>query len=256
MQTSTPPPQRVDMDETKWWDFWNTSYRSEDAKDVISTELFSHVAAVIRNEMKPESSRILEVACGSGTLSRLLAYKSYIGLDISPAAISIAVEKAKLAPRREAASLPQYEAADFHDWAAPREFFDLVICVDAIVCFRDQRVVLQKMAQSLRAGGLLVLTAINPVVYSRIRRTASAPIQEGPVSHWLSRRELHSLIDREGLAIEKSYTIMPRGNRGILRVVNSPRLNRALGPSVESKLRTLKERVGLGQYLVVVARKR
>lgn len=254
MQTPLPPQRVLDRDETTWWDFWNTSYRAEDGKDVISTELFAHVANVI-SQLQPSGRRILEVACGSGTLSRLLSYKSYLGMDISPAAIAIAFDKAQSIVRREGMELPRYEACDFHEWRGSREPFDLVICVDAIVCFRDQTLILRKMGESLTPGGSLVLTAINPFVYSRIRRTVTSPIQEGPVSHWLSRSELHSLVLAAGLSIEKSYTIMPRGNRGILRIVNSPRLNNALPPSMQTTLRHLKERLGIGQYRVLIARK-
>ena len=75
------------------------------------------------------------------------------------------------------------------------------------------------------------------------------------MSHWLSRKELHSLICQAGLVIDESYTIMPRGNMGFLRIVNSPRINRALGPGFENVLKRAKENLGLGQYSVVVAHK-
>jgi 2-polyprenyl-3-methyl-5-hydroxy-6-metoxy-1,4-benzoquinol methylase len=250
----TTPPQRVlDMDEKSWWDFWNTSYRAVDDKDVTSTELFTRVTAVISEVAEPVSPRVLEIACGSGTLSRRLSYSSYHGLDISPAAIDIARQRAMDTPRSGHASTPSYEACDFHDWPLPREPFDLVLCVDAISCFRDQPLIVRKMADSLRDSGRLVLTTINPFVYNRIKRTNANPIQDGPVSHWLSSGELHRLIGSAGLTIERSYTIMPRGNRGLLRIINSPRLNRVFGPRAESVLRMLKERVGLGQYRVLVA---
>jgi hypothetical protein len=71
----------------------------------------------------------------------------------------------------------------------------------------------------------------------------------------LSRREMHQLVKQAGLTLERSYTIMPRGNMGILRVINSPSLNRAFGLRIARILDRLKEQVGLGQYRVVVARK-
>jgi hypothetical protein len=111
------------------------------------------------------------------------------------------------------------------------------------------------MAQSLRPSGVLVMTTINPYVYQRIKRTQAAPLQEGAVSHWLSRAELHALIRSAGFRIERSFSLMPRGNRGILRLINARRLDRALGPRNSALLRRLKEQVGLGQYRLVVARK-
>jgi 2-polyprenyl-3-methyl-5-hydroxy-6-metoxy-1,4-benzoquinol methylase len=252
----TPPRRVLHMDEKNWWDFWNTSYRAEDDKDVTSTELFTRVTAVIGQIAKLTPPRILEIACGSGALSRRLSYSSYHGLDISPAAIDIARRKSLDTPRPGNSSTPTYEACDFHDWPLPKEPLDLVLCIDAISCFRDQSLIVRKMADSLRDEGRLVVTTINPFVYNRLKRTKASPIQDGPVSHWLSADELHKLILSAGLTIEHCYTIMPRGNRGILRIINSPRLNGAFGPRAASFLRSLKERIGLGQYRVLVAIKK
>jgi 2-polyprenyl-3-methyl-5-hydroxy-6-metoxy-1,4-benzoquinol methylase len=243
------------MDERTWWDFWNTSYRGEDNRDETSTELFAHVVGVLRQITQGHTGRILEVACGTGTLSRLLSFFSYHGLDISAAAIEIARQKAKLVQLPASTSRPTYEAADFHDWPVPPEPFDVVLCVDALSCFRDQPFTLRKIAQSLTAGGRVVLTSINPIVYNRIRRVGGVRLENGPVSHWLSRHELHDLVKQAGLTLDRSYTIMPRGNMGILRVINGRRLNQLLGPRGAAIFRRLKERAGLGQYRIVVARK-
>jgi 2-polyprenyl-3-methyl-5-hydroxy-6-metoxy-1,4-benzoquinol methylase len=243
------------MDEKSWWDLWNSSYRTKENNDPVSSELFERAAAVINAMTRTGGGRVLEVACGAGAISRLLTYSSYHGLDISPAAIEIACQKAKSIQPPRGASPPTYEAADFHNWPLPSDQFDVVVCVDAIVCFRDQPLAMRKMAQSLRPGGRLLLTAINPFVYNRIRRTATAPLASGPVSHWLSARELRTLIESAGFTIERWWTIMPRGNVGILRLINWRRLNQAFGPRWEAALRRLKERLGLGQYFVVSARK-
>jgi SAM-dependent methyltransferase len=243
------------MDERAWWDLWNTSHRTKEHNDPVSSELFERAAAVVNAFTQPTGGRVLEVACGAGALSRLLRYSSYHGLDISPAAIEIARQKAKSIQSSGGASRPTYEVADFHDWPLPLDPFDVVVCVDAFVCFRDQPLAIRKIAESLRPEGRLLLTVVNKFVYERIRRTATAPLASGPVCHWLSVRELHALIESAGLTIERSWTIMPRGNGGVLRLVNSRRLNQAFGRRFEAVLRRLKERVGFGQYLVVTARK-
>jgi 2-polyprenyl-3-methyl-5-hydroxy-6-metoxy-1,4-benzoquinol methylase len=243
------------VDERSWWDFWNTSYRAKDNQDETSNELFAHTSALINNVTQNDGGRVLEVACGTGTLSRLLAFSNYHGLDISAAAIEIACQKGEQLQLPVGTSRPTYETADFHEWRLPSVPFDLVVCVDAISCFRDPPFVLRKIAQSLRAHGRLVLTTVNPFVYTRIRRTPTNPLESGPVSRWLSGRELHVLIKSAGLTIERSCTIMPRGNSGILRLINARRLNRAFGPRSAAALRRLKEKAGLGQYRLVVARK-
>jgi 2-polyprenyl-3-methyl-5-hydroxy-6-metoxy-1,4-benzoquinol methylase len=243
------------LDEINWWDFWNTSYRNEDNNDAVSNELFTRTAALINEITQKGNDRVLEIACGAGSLSRLLTFSNYHGIDMSPAAVEIAREKSVRIERPVSAGLPTYEAADFHNWPLPPRPYDVAVCLDAVAYFRDQRLAVSKMVQSLRTSGTLVLSTINPIVYHRIRRTLTQPIEEGPVSRWLSRRELHALVESSGLKIERSFTIMPRGNMGILRLVNSHRLNSALGPHVEAALKHLKEDLGLGQYRIVVARK-
>src|SRR5882724_2173007 len=161
--------------ERNWWDFWNTSYRLDDGYDEISTELFANVTAVIREITWGQTKSILEVACGTGTLSRQLEFSSYHGLDVSPTAIGIASSKAARLSPPEGTERPTYELADVHDWPLPSRLFDVAVCVDAVAYFRDQQLALNKIARVLTPSGQLVLTTINPFVYNRIRRTAQNP---------------------------------------------------------------------------------
>jgi len=244
------------MDEKSWWDLWNTSHRTKDNNDAVSSELFSRAAAAVNGTTRNEPCRVLEIACGTGTLSRMLVYASYHGLDISPAAIEVARQKSGSISLPPGASPPTYEAADFHEWPLPPQPFDVAICIDAISSIRDQPVAMKKIAESLRAGGRLVLTTINRYVYDRIQRTPTVRLESGPVAHWLSRADLRALVLDAGLTIERFTTIMPRGDLGILRWINSAHLNESFGPGVAAILRRLKEQAGFGQYSLVVAQKR
>jgi 2-polyprenyl-3-methyl-5-hydroxy-6-metoxy-1,4-benzoquinol methylase len=241
------------MDERSWWDLWNTSYRAEDNRDQTSTELFAHVVDMLNQVTQHRNSKILEVACGTGTLSRHLTFSSYQGLDISAAAVEIARQKSDRIQWPLETNQPIYETADFSEWPCTPESFDVVLCVDSISSFRDQQATLHKMSLGLRPGGSLLLTTANPFVYNRIRRVGGVRLENGPVSHWHTGRELEQLIKQAGLKVTRSYTIMPRGNMGILRVINTRRLNQAFGQKCAAMLKQLKERVGLGQYRVMVA---
>lgn len=248
--TSSKVDRSRELNEKAWWDLWNSAYRINDNNDEVSSQLFTRVSEVINHWTCNKNSSLLEIACGTGTLSRMLAFARYHGLDISPAAIAVAQKKSEEIQPSPGSQSPTYEAADFHDWPISSQLFDVVVCVDAISCFRDQKLVLEKIVQCLRPDGRLILTTINPFVYYRIK-----PVWEnGPVSHWYSRGELHSLIRSSGLKIESSYTIMPRGNLGILRLINAGPICRAFGPRSAAFLARLKERMGLGQYRLVVAR--
>lgn len=255
-KTDSPVVDRSrSMDEKSWWDLWNTKHRTKDDNDATSGELFVRAAAAINAITQAAPSRVLEIACGAGALSRMIAYSSYQGLDISPAAIEIARQKSGQAPIPAGAAPPLYEAADFHEWPLPAEPFDVAVCIDAISSIRDQDVAMRKIAQSLRPGGHLILTTINRYVYDRIQRSPTVRLESGPVAHWLYRSELRDLITQGGFVIEQFTTIMPRGELGLLRWTNSYRLNNAFGPRVAAAFRRLKERCGLGQYSLVVARK-
>jgi 2-polyprenyl-3-methyl-5-hydroxy-6-metoxy-1,4-benzoquinol methylase len=243
------------MDEKSWWDLWNTSHRTKDNNDAVSSELFTRAAAAINGIARNTNCGVLEIACGTGALSRMIAYSSYHGLDISPAAIEVARQKSSSVSLPPGASAPTYEAADFHEWPLPPKSFDIAICIDAISSIRDQPVAMKKIAQSLRPSGHLVLTTINRYVYDRIQRTPTVRLESGPVARWLSRSELRGLVVQAGLTVERFTTIMPRGDLGILRWTNSAHLNQFLGPGVEAILRRLKELAGLGQYSLVIARK-
>jgi ubiquinone/menaquinone biosynthesis C-methylase UbiE len=96
------------MDERTWWDQWNTSYRAEDHRDQTSTELFVHVAALLQEITQGDVGHMLEVACGTGTVSRQLRFRSYHGLDISAAAIEIARHKAEGIDLPAGGSQPTY----------------------------------------------------------------------------------------------------------------------------------------------------
>jgi len=244
-----------EMDERSWWDLWNSSWRAEELKDEISTELFEHVARLIDEVAPSGAPRILEVACGTGILSRGLRFSSYHGLDLSAAAIEIANKKAESLALPQGVSRPTYEATDFHEWEPPAEPFDVVMCVDAISCFRDQALVTKKLAKHVRSGGFVILTTINPFVWKYIRRPDGGKCQCGPVSHWLTKPELHALVEGAKLKLQRSYTIMPRGNRGIFRIINSHHWNRVLGKRGADTFKKLKERAGLGQYRVILAQK-
>lgn len=244
-----------EMEEKAWWDLWNSSHRTKDHNDAVSSELFERAAAAVNGITRESNCRVLEIACGTGTFSRMIVCSSYHGLDISPAAIEVARQKSACISVPANSTPRAYEAADFHEWPLPEEAFDVAVCIDAIPNIRDQAVAMQKIALSLRSGGHLVLTTINRYVYDRIQRTPAVKLESGPVSHWLSRSELHALIRQAGFAIEHSSTIMPRGNLGILRFINSGRLDKAFGPRIAAVLRRLKEHLGLGQYSVVIARK-
>ena len=197
--------------ETNWWDHWNTSYRS----NLPPTSLPSKVGAVVLKEITSlnlTDPKILELGCSTGWLAGELTRENvrYMGCDLAPKAIALAKRKA---PKG------RFEATDFMLWDVSEQPFDMILSVDTIAYFRDQNTAVRKIANLLKPGGYVILTTVNPFVYSR--RTDIGQPGEGQVRNWLTRSQLHRLLARNSLLPLRSWTVFPCGDKGVLRIVNS-----------------------------------
>lgn len=193
-----------------------------------------------------DGARVLEIGCENGWFAgQLKGHASYLGLDPSPEMVA-AAEKAFPSGR--------FVAADFLSWEPPDERFDLVLFVDKIAHMPQQDAVIAKMASLIKPGGHLVLTTENPFVYSRICWVR--PPAEGQFRRWLTEDELHRMLDASGLSRLRSYTVLPAGELGILKIINARKLNQPAQLVIPERWITgAKERCGLGQFRVVIARR-
>jgi SAM-dependent methyltransferase len=233
--------------ESSFWNAWNTADRrpSSIEPDSLPMRLGEAVLGAV-SSVRADRPRLLELGCGTGWLAdRLAAFGPYTGWDLSAEAVKLA---------REHFPSHEFDVADIHD-VRERGLFDIVVSVDAIAYFREQNVALRNVHGLLRPGGHLVLSTVNPFVYSRMGWIG--PPGEGQVRKWLTKRQLHALLAQTGFDVIDSRTVLPAGDTGVLRWVNSRKLNapfvRVLG---ERRLVGIKEWLGLGQYRLVVARAR
>ena len=148
----------------------------------------------------------------------------------------------------------KFIAGDFLTADLPREHFDVVVSVAVISLFEDRRRFLHRVSELLKCRGHLVLICQHRFIWDRtdfIRRS------HGEISlNWLNMGELKQLL-RDRFSVLHSETVIPAGNRGILRLINSYRLNGWIEKVVpEPYIVRLKERIGLGKSLAVVAQKR
>lgn len=232
--------------ETSYWDSWNVG---KDGWAADITEMYSDLGTQVLSEvaaLQLVSPRIIEIGCGTGWLARRIEGDGgYLGLDLSPEAI----ERAKR-------SLPnrRFLALDFHDWEPAEDPFHVALIIDTVAYFRDQDLALTKVAKLLRPGGYVVLSTVNPIVYSRLSWVG--PPAEGQVRKWLSKSRLEALVQRAGLTVLKSYTVFPAGDRGFLRFLNTPKLTRPLDYTFLGPwYRRVRERCGLGRFRIVVAQR-
>lgn len=157
--------------------------------------LFRPWASLILDDVRlAPGDRVLEVACGTGVVSRLARTRvgqdiSLVAVDLSPAMLGIAREVAPDIDFREgdAAALPLREG----------EQFDVVICQQGLQFFTDREGAVREMHRALVPNGRLAVSTWRPddeVPYGReLRRIVEGHV--GPVS---DRR--HSFGDAGPLA--------------------------------------------------------
>jgi 2-polyprenyl-3-methyl-5-hydroxy-6-metoxy-1,4-benzoquinol methylase len=226
------------------WNAWTEGQLEKerrDARDRDRVEFERRVVEQFRALGIPEGSALLDVGVGAGWITREL-YKryEYTGLDLSDLAISAARNRCPDA---------NLTAVDFLTWSMQKERFDAVLCVDTVAYFDQQQgVAVRKMHDALKPNGVLVMTTVNPFIYSRFEWRKG----QKPMGKWLTRSEFLSLVESQGFRIESYATIVPAGDQGWLRALNSRKLKTLLGRPYVSLL----ERLNLGQYQVVVARRR
>lgn len=102
-----------------------------------------------------EGERILDVACGGGTLSLKIAERgcNVHGIDISKQAIN----SAKRLAEREKITC-EFEIGSAEDLPYPDRYFDKVVCSSSLEHFKDDIKALRGMNRVLKLNGSVVLT--------------------------------------------------------------------------------------------------
>jgi 2-polyprenyl-3-methyl-5-hydroxy-6-metoxy-1,4-benzoquinol methylase len=193
---------------------------------------------------------ILELGCGTGWLcNELSRFGSCLGVDLS----SRAIEQAQR-------SFPhaRFACVDLGSWSADGAY-DVVVSHEVIEHLRDQRRHIELARDALKPGGILVLTTPNAFAAYRSEATVRHAYELQPIESWLYPDELEALLERTGLTIEESTTIVAwRSYRNrLLRLLASSRLD-----AVASRMGTTdtwaraKGRLNLNATIFVVARRR
>ncbi len=228
--------------QRQFWNQWNAGYRL--AEDPYM-ERQREVALEWVRRVRPGVSRILEVGCGTGWLcAALREHGSVTGIDLSPASIAEA--------RRRYPGIA-FADGDFEEMAL-EPGYDFIVSVDVLSHVADQQRFIDRIAALLRPGGLFVLMTQNPFVWRR--SSDLAPQAPGQIRNWPSLGRVRELL-RPGFLIRDVTSVVPHGDRGLLRITNSGWLTlwarRLLGRNLS---RALFERLMLGMDFVVVSQRR
>jgi 2-polyprenyl-3-methyl-5-hydroxy-6-metoxy-1,4-benzoquinol methylase len=135
----------------------------------------------------------------------------------------------------------------------PLSYFDVIVCLETLAHIADQPACMHRLATLLKPGGFLLLTTQNKSVFER--RADVAP-PDGWIRQWVTVKSLKRML-RPEFTIRSLTTLEPEGHLGFLYVVNSARLNHYLNAVIGApRVKRLKESLGYGQSIYVVAKKR
>jgi SAM-dependent methyltransferase len=147
MEEREPPRRRESFDSVA--DFYD-EYRPSPPHEVVD--------ALIALSHLHHGSRVLEIGCGTGQLSRPLAEVGVdlIAIDLGPRLV------ARARRRLEAFPSARVEVSAFEDWPLPEKKFDAVVSANAFH-WLDPDVRVAKSAHALAPGGFLTLLHVHHV---------------------------------------------------------------------------------------------
>jgi SAM-dependent methyltransferase len=233
--------------QKRFWDWHWQHWQEEKVLSDWALQRGELILALLRS-LPVVRPRIVDLGCGMGWFTDKYAELGpATGIDLSTEAIALA---------RARYPHVTFIAGSVYESALPTAHFDVAVSQEVLPRVEDQPRYLKRAADVLRPGGYLVLTAANKFVMDRLGTEQFAPRPPGLIERFPDRRELERLLHPR-FHVVRITTHIPLGNGGILRLVNSSKLNRAVGQVIPRRhLDRLKEWAGLGYTLMVLARKR
>jgi 2-polyprenyl-3-methyl-5-hydroxy-6-metoxy-1,4-benzoquinol methylase len=239
-----PSPVEPSISEqTRFWNDWNASTRAHRLGEVPERQ--RQVLESWFKSMPRRGREILDVGCGTGWLEpTLLDFGSVTATDLAGEVIAQA---------RERCPNVTFLAGDFLTLPLPEQSFDVAVCLEVLAHVVDQREFVARIATLLRPGGILMLSTQNRPVLEHFNRIP--PPGVGQVRQWVDRRELRALLEPE-FQVHQLFTVTPLAGRGIMRYINSQRVNRPVRKVAGDRVEHLKERLGFGWTIMCRAQRR
>lgn len=233
--------------QQRFWNEWNAKHRGVGYNPSIDPPTMRRRDTVLEwiRELGMQRPRILDLGCATGWLSDQLAeLGEVVGTDLADASIREA---------RHRYPHIRFECEDFSHSNFANGEFDIVVSLETLSHVADQQAFIDRIRDVLKPGGYLILTTQNRLVFER--RAGVNPPAAGQIRQWLSPNGVRHLL-RVDFVIRRFTTMLPEGQLGFLRIVNSTRLNRMLSLFVSrDSITRWKERLGLGQTIAVLAQR-
>lgn len=112
----------------------------------------SHYHRFLLNQLPSSCSRVLDIGCGTGEFSRLLAERAdrVVAIDLSPKMIEVAQQRSKQHTNID------FQVADILKWEFPVEQFDAIVSI-ATVHHLPLENLLPNLKAALKPGGKLAI---------------------------------------------------------------------------------------------------
>lgn len=138
-------------------EFWNNAaptFDNEPDHGLRDPVVRSAWKALLKASLRPSQLSVLDVGCGTGSLSLILAEMGYTvtGIDVSPAMIALAEQKAQRAHQAIT-----FRVMDASDPQFPPSAFDFLLCRHLLWTLQTIDQVLQRWAALLKPVGALLL---------------------------------------------------------------------------------------------------
>jgi 2-polyprenyl-3-methyl-5-hydroxy-6-metoxy-1,4-benzoquinol methylase len=230
--------------QKEYWEGWVTrSFEWATGPDNARRGEF--ISAEIAKRRQP-GLRMLDVGCGSGWLSRMLAqYGEVTAIDFCAEIIQdLQVKFPDI----------KWVAGDFLSMELPENHYHIVTSVDVIAHVADQKAFAQRISQLIRPEGTLLLLSQNEYIYSHT--SWLKPPAEGQIRNWPSRKRLRELFEPY-FKVEPILTCVPGGDRGLPGMINNRGLINGFGRRLfgQEKWMRLRESWGLGCDLFLIGKR-
>jgi ubiquinone/menaquinone biosynthesis C-methylase UbiE len=161
----------------------------------------------------------LEIGCGDGrhliALSEEFAHG--VGIDLSPAMIECARQRAQSSPAAERVAL-NIDLAECMSSVSDASI-DVAFCVGALEHMIDHTAMFHSAFRVLRPGGRLVCLTLNGdfIWYNRLAPALGIETRRLSTDHYLSRGELDILLNHAGFRDLRfgHWTFVPRGDMDV-----------------------------------------
>ena len=220
--------------------YWDERWGQTPLPNAWQTRRGEAILAWLR-DLDLKDPHILDYGCGTGWFTAELAkIGTAVGVDLSVGAIATA---------RARYPQPKFVAGNLFDLPV-REKFDIVVSQEVIAHVVDPVEYLDRITHMLKPNGFLILTTANKTVMDRLIHPPDPPAH---IKTWIGFGRLQQLLSPR-YRILKHTTIIPRGDRGFLRIANSAKVNAAVGLLFsKQQIERFKERAGWGYTLMILA---